>query len=164
MTAWPSSEGNPHCDLLPHVPSGCLLAVSPWDFCPISTLQLPATVHSRELHPCPGYVVLRQGWSTWFSLHLECYRSAAALSNSLKCFSCVPNNCPVVGIWPLLQFPHLPGAGPVLLTLFFFPFFLCPTKFCVDLNIPFWWSGTPVCHQFFCKIFCIWRYILFFLI
>ena len=40
-------------------------------------------------------------------LHFDCHRSAASLFNSLKCFSSVSNNCPHVGIWPLLLFPHL---------------------------------------------------------
>ena len=39
----------------------------------------------------------------------------------LKCFSSDSDNCPDAGIGPLLQFPHLPRAGPVLLTLLFFP-------------------------------------------
>ena len=38
---------------------------------------------------------------------------------SLKCFSSDSDNCPDVGIRPLLQFPHLPRAGPVLVTLLF---------------------------------------------
>ena len=33
---------------------------------------------------------------------------------SLKCFSSDLDNCPSVGIGPLLQFPPLPRAGPVL--------------------------------------------------
>ena len=40
---------------------------------------------------------------------------------SLKCFSSDLDNCPDVGIRPLLQFPHWLRAGPVLLTLLFFP-------------------------------------------
>ena len=40
---------------------------------------------------------------------------------SLKCFSSDSDNCLNVGIRPLLQFPHQPRAGPVLLTLLFFP-------------------------------------------
>ena len=40
---------------------------------------------------------------------------------SLKCFSSDSDSCPAVGIRPLLQFPHLPRAGLVLLTLLFFP-------------------------------------------
>ena len=43
---------------------------------------------------------------------------------SLKCFSSDSGNCPSVGIGPLLQFPHLPRAGPVLLTLLFSPLVL----------------------------------------
>ena len=39
---------------------------------------------------------------------------------SLKCFSSDSDNCPNVGLRPLLQFPHLLRAGPVLLTLLFF--------------------------------------------
>ena len=47
---------------------------------------------------------------------------------SLKCFSSDSDNCPDVGIGPLLQFPHPPRAGPVLLTLPFFPSsFLLPS-------------------------------------
>ena len=48
---------------------------------------------------------------------------------SLKCFSSDSDNCPDVGIRPLLQFPHLPRAGPVLLTLLFFP--LAPLSYWV---------------------------------
>ena len=40
---------------------------------------------------------------------------------SLKCFSSDSDNCPDVGIGPLLQFPHPLRAGPVLPTLLFFP-------------------------------------------
>ena len=40
---------------------------------------------------------------------------------SLKCFSFDSDNCPSVGIGPLLQFPHRPRAGLVLLTLLFPP-------------------------------------------
>ena len=40
---------------------------------------------------------------------------------SLKRFSSDSDNCPNVRIGPLLQFPHPPRAGPVLLTLLCFP-------------------------------------------
>ena len=46
---------------------------------------------------------------------------------SLKCFSSDSDSCPDVGIRPLLQFPHLPRAGPMLLTLLFFP--LVPSSY-----------------------------------
>ena len=39
---------------------------------------------------------------------------------SPKCFSSDSDNCPDAGIRPLLQFPHLPRAGPVLVTLLLF--------------------------------------------
>ena len=48
---------------------------------------------------------------------------------SLKCFSSDSDNCPDVGIGPLLQFPHPLRAGPVLLTLLFFP--LVPSSYWV---------------------------------
>ena len=40
---------------------------------------------------------------------------------SLKCFSSDSDHCSDVGIGPLLQFPHPPRAGAVLLTLVFLP-------------------------------------------
>ena len=40
---------------------------------------------------------------------------------SLKCFSSDSDNCPAVGIRPLLQFPHPLRAGPILLKLLCFP-------------------------------------------
>ena len=79
---------------------------------------------------------------------------------SLKCFSSDSDNCPTVGIGPLLQFPHLPRAVPVLLTLLFSPLFPSSYQFFLVLYIIFHWSGTPVCsHLVFCMHFCVWRYI-----
>ena len=75
---------------------------------------------------------------------------------SLKCFSSDSDNCPTVGIRLLLHFPHLPSAGPVLLTLLFFRQFLHPTKFCVVLYILLHCSGTPVCSQLVFRMhFCV---------
>ena len=79
---------------------------------------------------------------------------------SLKCFSSVSDNCPNVGIGPLLPFPHPPRSGPVLLTLPFSPLFLNPTEFWVGLYILFHWLGTPVhSHLAFYMHFCVWRCI-----
>ena len=111
------------------------------------TLHLP-----RDLHSCPGYVWLRQGLILIpFRLpQINCF------TVSLKCFSSDSDNCPNVGIRPLLQFPHLRRAGPVLLTLLFSPWFLPPAEFCVGLDILFCWSGTPVpSHLVFCMHFCV---------
>ena len=52
---------------------------------------------------------------------------------SLKCFSSDSDSCLGVGIRPLLQFPHFPRAGPVLLTLLFSPQPLRPAMFCGGL-------------------------------
>ena len=53
---------------------------------------------------------------------------------SLKCFSSDSDSCrDDVGSGPLVQFPHPLRAGPVLLTLLFFPLVPCPTEFCVVL-------------------------------
>ena len=71
----------------------------------------------------PGYVWLQQELILIpFRLsQISCY------TLSLKYFSSDPDNCSNVGIGPLLQFPHLLRAGPVLLTLLFFP--LVPSSY-----------------------------------
>ena len=109
MAAWFSFKVISDCNLLLRVPSGHLPSINR----PYPGISLQSLCSSSQpLHvpgdlcPCPGYVELRQRLSVWFSFHSDCHRSAAAFSSSLKCFSFVPNNCPNVGIWPLLQLPH----------------------------------------------------------
>ena len=155
-------KGIPHCDLLPHIPSASLPAVNSRPHPGIA----PQSLHSssqppcvlEDLHSCLGYIWMRQGSSVGFSLHSDCHRSIAALSKSLKCFP-ASQTMPQVVIWPLLQFPHPPNTDPVLLTLLFFTSFLHPTKFYVDLYIPFQGSGTPACSQLVFWKICIWRCI-----
>ena len=88
---------------------------SPWDCSTIPKLQLPAAAPSRG--PCPGYAWLRQG------LILIPFRlpQISYFTLSLKCFSSDSDNCPDVGMGPLLQFPHPPRAGPAVLTTPGFP-------------------------------------------
>ena len=75
---------------------------------------------------------------------------------SLKWSSSDSDNCSGVGIGPLLQFPHLPRAVPVLLTLLFSPLFPSSYQFFLVLYIIFHWSGTPVLSQLvFCMHFCV---------
>lgn len=104
-----SSKGISHCALF-HVPLGRLPSVNNrlhpglvlqclWS----SSQQLHILV---DLYPCPRYIGLWQRLSMWFSFHQDCHRSAAALCNSLKCFSTVPNNCPNLGVLPLPQYPN----------------------------------------------------------
>ena len=54
------------------------------------------------------------------SLHLGCHRSAVSLS-IFNVSRLTQDNCPFVGIRPLLQFPHPLRAGPVLLILLLSP-------------------------------------------
>ena len=74
-----------------------------------------------DLHLCPAYVWLQQG------LHLFRLPQISCFTFSFQCFSSDSDNCPDVGIRPLLQFPYPPRAGPVLLTLLFFP--LVPSSY-----------------------------------
>ena len=106
MAAQLSSKGIPHYDPLLYFPSGLLTTVNS-SLCPGIGFQSirpssPLPCVPGELGPCPGNLVLQQGLSVWFSLHSDCHKSAAALSNSLKCFPDLK----------LLQFPHPPSAGP----------------------------------------------------
>ena len=79
---------------------------------------------------------------------------------SLKSFPSDSGNCPNVGIGTLLQFPHPPRAGPVLLTCLFPPLVPSSSQVCMVLYILFLWSGTPVRSQLvFCMHFCVWRCI-----
>ena len=128
MAAYLSSTGISHHSLLPHIPSVHLSAVNNSSHPGIAPQSLSSS--SQLLHllghllPCPGYIWLRRGLLILivFRLpHISCF------TLSLKYFSSDSDNCPAVGIRPLLQFPHLLRAGPVLLTLLFFP--LVPSSY-----------------------------------
>ena len=90
MTTWLSSKGNPLCNLLPHVPRGHLPAVNSRPHPGIAPQSLHFSSQPpcipEDLHSCLGYIWMCRGSSVWFSLHSDCHRSIAALSNSLKCF------------------------------------------------------------------------------
>ena len=133
MASWFSSTGISHRNLLPHIPSICLSAVI------------------ISLHPgkAPQYL----NSSTQPLYHLGMYGCGkdclilipfrlpqiSCFTLSLKYFSCDSDNCPDVGIRSLLQFPHPPREGPVLLILLFSPYFLHFTEFCEDLYILSCW-------------------------
>ena len=94
-------------------------AALPWDWSTILKLQLPATALSRE-HVSLSRVSMAIARTVWFSFHLGCHRSAVSLS----ALNVSPLTQTVALIWgsdPLLQFPHPPKTGPVLLTLLFPP-------------------------------------------
>jgi len=81
----------------------------------------------------------------------------------LKCFSFDSDNCPDVGIRLLLQFPHPPKVGPVLLTLLFFP--LIPSSYWVLRGLIFsfplvrysYLLSAGVLHALLCVKVYSWR-------
>ena len=81
---------------------------SPWDRSTIPKLRIPVQGMYGFGKDCLILIPLRL-------LQISCF------TLSLKCFFSDSDNCPDVGIGPLLQFPHPLRAGPVLLALLFFP-------------------------------------------
>ena len=157
MAARLSSTGISHHDLLPHIPSICLSAINSSPHAAIAPQSLNSSSQLLRLpgdqHSCPGYVWLWQGLSVLIPVRLP---QISCFTLSLKCFSSDSDNCPDVGIGPLLQFPYLPRADPVLLTLLLFP--LVPSSYrvlCCSMY-SFHWSDPPVCSQLvFCIHFCV---------
>ena len=89
----------------------------PWDCSTIPKLELPASAPSRRPEFLPGGM---------YGCGKDClilipFRlpQISCFTLTLNCFSSDSDNCPNVGIGPLLQFPHPPRAGPVLLSLVF---------------------------------------------
>lgn len=73
-------------------------------------------MHWRTRIPV-AYVGLWYGLSVWFSLHSDHHRSAASLSNSLRCLPSVPNYCSNLTStsvppppWVLVQSHSLPST------------------------------------------------------
>ena len=119
MAAWLSSTGISHHNLLPHLPSIHLSTVNSIPKLQLQPLPLPGDPSS-----CPAYVWLQQGLSDSRSIWLP---QISCFTLSLKCFSSDSDSCRPVGVGPLLQFPHPPRVGPVLLTLQFLP--LVPSSY-----------------------------------
>ena len=131
---------------------------------PQSLISSSQMLHLPEdLHPCPGMYGCSKECLILIPLRLP---QISYFTLSLKCFSSNSDNCPDVGLGPLLQFPNLQRAGAVLLMLLFFPQSLCPTEFCVSLYILFsgqvllsalsWCSAcTPVSEGVF--LMYLWR-------
>ena len=126
-----------------------------WDCTPIPMLQLPAIVLSRGLASLSGVhmAAVRIVCVILIPFRLS---QISCFTLSLKCFSSVPNNCPDVGITPLLQFLYPPRAGLVLLTLLVSPLLPSSCQVLCGSTYFFWWSGSPACsHLVFCKHFCV---------
>jgi len=92
---------------------------SHWDCFTILKFQLPATAPSRG----PAFlseICMAEARTVWFSFHLGYQRSAVSLSALNVSFLTQT----IASMWrsdPLLQFRHPQRAGPVLITLLFFP-------------------------------------------
>ena len=127
MAAWLSSTGISYQNLLPHTPSICFSTVNSSPRPGIAPQSLNS---SSQLLPLPGDLcVSRVCMAVARTAILIPFRppEISCFTLSLKCFSSDSDNRPDVGIRPLLQFPHQPRAGPVLLTLLFLP--LVPTSY-----------------------------------
>ena len=130
MAAWFSSTVTPPPQSPPSHPLLYLFSVNSSPCSGISPQSLNSS--SQPLHlpgdlcPCLRYVWLQQGLLILIPFRLP---QINCFTLSLKCFSSDPDNCPNVVTVYLLQFSHPWRAGPVLLTLLFFPWFLHPIKF-----------------------------------
>ena len=155
--AWLSSTGiSPH-NLLLHI---LLIHLhnqqqpSPLNCSTIPKFQLPSAMPSRGPVPVQGMF----GWDK-DCLILIPFRLPQnnRFTLNLKCFSSDSDNCPDVGIGPLLQFPYLPMAGPFLLTLLFFP--LVPSLYQVLLgsiySFPLVRYSCPLSAGVLHKILCL---------
>ena len=133
MAAWLSSAGISHHSFLPHILSICLSAVNTSPRLEIAPQSLNSGFQLLHL---PGDLVPVWGM---YGCGKDCLPlipfglpQISCFTRSLKCFSSGWDNCPSGGIGPLLQFPHLQRAGPVLLTLLFSPYsFALPSFPCV---------------------------------
>ena len=94
---------------------------SPWDCSTIPNSSSQLLGLPGHLHPCPGTTSLYGCGKNYLILTPFRLPQISCFILSFKCFSSESDICPIVGIGPLLQFPHQPRAGPVLLTLLFSP-------------------------------------------
>ena len=88
-----------------------------WDCSTISKLQLSGAVPSRAPTSLSG-VCMAAARTVLIPFRLP---KTNRFTLSLTSFSSNSDSCRDVGIGPLLQFPHAPMTGPVLLTVLFLP-------------------------------------------
>ena len=165
MAAWLSFTSISHGDLLPYIPSIHLFAVNS----SLRPVIAPQSLNycSQPLH-LPGDLipvgVMYGGDKDFLILIPFRLPQISCFTPSLKCFSFDSDSCPDVGDWTPGSVPHPQRAGPVLLTLLFFP--LAPSSYAVlcktlyieymVLYILFHWSDPTVCSQLlFCMHFCV---------
>ena len=117
-----SSTGISHHSLLPHIPSICLSTVKSSPLTGIAPQSLNSSSQPLSLPgdpcSCPHIYGCVKDCLILIPFRLP---QSSCFTLNLKCFSSDSDNCPALGIRPLLQFPHPARAGPVLRTLLFFP-------------------------------------------
>ena len=126
MAAQLSSTGISHHSFLPHLPSIHLSTVnsSPCSRNTPQSLNSGSHTFLWTCIPVQGMYGCGKDFLILIPFRLP---QISCFTFSLKCFSSDSDNSPDVGIGPLLQFPQLPRAGPVLLTLLFPP--LVPSSY-----------------------------------
>ena len=122
MAARLSSAGISHHNLLPHILSICLSAVNNGPCPGIAPQSLNSSSQPLSLpgDPCSCPHIYGCVKDCLILIPFRLPQSSCFIL-SLKYLFSDSDNCPPVGIRPLLLFPHPPSAGPVLLTLLFFP-------------------------------------------
>ena len=110
----PQSPPSPPLDLSLHSQQ----QPSPWDCPTIPKLQLPCSAFQETSVSVRGLYGRGKDCLILVPFRLP---QMSCFTLSLKCFFSDSDNCPDVGIGPLLQFPHPLRAGPILLTLLFSP-------------------------------------------
>ena len=92
--------------------------------------------------------------------HISCF--TVSVKCFLKCFPFDSDDSPDMGSGPLFQFPHLPWAGPVLLTLLIFPLIplsyrvLCASIYSFPLVRHSCSLSAGVLHALLCLKVCSW--------
>ena len=151
-----SSTGISHHSLLPNTPSTGLSTVKS---SPCPGIAPQSLNSSSQLLCLPGDQCSCMYGCSKDYLILIPFRlpQISCFTLSLKYFSSDSGKCPDVGIGPLLQFPDQPRAGPVLLTLLFFPLVLLSYRVLWSSIYYFPWSGPPVRSQLlFCMNCRVW--------
>ena len=122
MAAWLSSTGISHHSLHAHISSLCLAqSTAALALGSLHNPQAPAPSRCAFQGTCvPVWGMYGCGKDCLILIPFR-LPQISCFTLSLKCFSFDSDNCPTVGIGTLLQFSHPLRAGPVLLTLPFFP-------------------------------------------
>ena len=115
MTAWLSSTGISHHDLLPHT---TLIFLSTDNRGPPQSLNSSSQLLRLPGDQHRGMYVYSKDCLILIPFGLP---QVSCFTLRLKCFSSDSDNCLDVGLGPLLQFSHPLRKGPVLLLLLFFP-------------------------------------------